>query len=230
MSNELQSYDLMKPQDSLQVANILQDFVKKTRLTTNIKGKEYANVEAWQFAASQLGLMPIVTQVIDKSSDGFIKYEAHANLTRLADGSVVSYGVAICTNKEQNKKFWDEYAICSMAQTRAVGKVCRNLLAWVMKAAGFETTPMEEMDQAIPVQEINDVPTKEERDLLKSLVFTSDLTDEEKESAFEAIDTCSSYKKFQAIEHKLEARQLSIDQIQNPSQKDINKHLKKVVG
>ena len=33
-----------------------------------------------------------------------------------------------------------------MAQTRAIGKAYRNLLAWLMKAAGFEATPAEEMD------------------------------------------------------------------------------------
>lgn len=78
--------------------------------------------------------------------------------------------------------------------------------------------------------EINDVPTNEERGLLKSLVYNSDLTDDEKDKAFEAIDTCNNYKLFEKIHHKLEARQLGIDQVKNPSQKDINGHLKKVVG
>ena len=32
-----------------------------------------------------------------------------------------------------------------MAQTRAIGKAYRNLLGWVMKLAGYETTPSEEM-------------------------------------------------------------------------------------
>jgi hypothetical protein len=36
-----------------------------------------------------------------------------------------------------------------MAQTRAIGKAYRNLLAWLMKAAGFEATPAEEMDFAV---------------------------------------------------------------------------------
>jgi hypothetical protein len=48
-----------------------------------------------------------------------------------------------------------------MAQTRAVGKAFRNQLAWLMKAAGFEATPAEEMDfvheekkPSRPVQEV----------------------------------------------------------------------------
>jgi hypothetical protein len=34
----------------------------------------------------------------------------------------------------------------SMAQTRAVGKAYRNILAWIIRAAGYEPTPAEEMD------------------------------------------------------------------------------------
>ena len=62
-----------------------------------------------------------------------------------------------------------------MAQTRAVGKAFRNQLAWLMKAAGFEATPAEEMDFAVeepkkpskPVVEVvaeivEDTPSKEE--------------------------------------------------------------------
>lgn len=34
----------------------------------------------------------------------------------------------------------------SMAQTRAIGKAYRNILAWIIRAAGYEPTPAEEMD------------------------------------------------------------------------------------
>jgi hypothetical protein len=86
----------------------------------------------------------------------------------------VSVGIAICSNKEGSKKFFDEYAILSMAQTRAVGKAFRNQLAWLMKAAGFEATPAEEMDfvheekkPSRPVQEVvaeilEEEPSREE--------------------------------------------------------------------
>ena len=33
-----------------------------------------------------------------------------------------------------------------MAQTRAIGKAYRNILAWIIRAAGYEPTPAEEMD------------------------------------------------------------------------------------
>ena len=54
-------------------------------------------------------------------------------------------GFATCSNKEHTKRSFADYAICSMAQTRAVGKAYRLSLGWLMKAAGYEATPAEEM-------------------------------------------------------------------------------------
>jgi hypothetical protein len=58
----------------------------------------------------------------------------------------VGAGFAICSNKESGKKFYQEFAIASMAQTRAIGKAYRNILAWIIRAAGYEPTPAEEME------------------------------------------------------------------------------------
>jgi phage recombination protein Bet len=90
----------------------------------------------------------------------------------------------------------------------------------------------EEMAQADKTEETTyeEVPTEQEKQLLKSLVYTSNMNDDEKEAAFLAIDACRNYKQFEKIEHRLQDRQPSIDEIPNPSQKDINKHMTKVVG
>lgn len=149
MSNELinnTSLDLSKPEQSLIVADTLQRFVKSKNLTSNIRGKEYPQVEAWQFAGSQLGLYPLLTEVNNLSNDNEIKFAAWVEIRRIADDRLMSRGYATCSNKESTKKLFDEYAICSMAQTRAEGKAFRMLLSWLMKAAGFESTPAEEMD------------------------------------------------------------------------------------
>jgi hypothetical protein len=130
----------------LSLSNELKRFVKDAHLVSNIKGKDYCNVEAWQMAGASLGLFPIITSVQDLSSEKEIKYMATCEVRSYQDNKLVSVGIAICSNKEGSKKFFDEYAILSMAQTRAVGKAFRNQLAWLMKAAGFEATPAEEMD------------------------------------------------------------------------------------
>jgi len=235
MSNELigqpKSFDLAAPQQAMQVAEILQRFVKEKKLTANIKGKEYPLVEAWCYAGSQLGLYPLLMCINDLSNDKEVKYQAEVEIRRLSDDKVMSRGIAVCSNKEASKRSFDEYAICSMAQTRAEGKAFRMLLSWIMKAAGFEATPAEEMDfaktQAEP--DFSDVPDEGERQMLRQLAYDSDLNAEEMEQAMTAIDLCSNYKTFEKIQHRLEIRRKPIDQVVNPSQKDINKHLKKSV-
>jgi hypothetical protein len=122
--------------------------IKEKGLSSNIQGKQFVNVEGWQFAGASLGLMPIITSTQDLSNETAIKYMATCEVRNITTGQLVATGIALCSNAEKTKRYFDEYAILSMAQTRAIGKAYRNLLAWLMKAAGFEATPAEEMDFA----------------------------------------------------------------------------------
>ena len=216
--------ELTKPNEALQVASTLQTFVTERKLTANIQGKNYPLVEAWQFAGSQLGLIPVVREVKNLSTDSELKYEAMVEVIRLTDSVVLSRGYAVCSNKENSKRRFDEYAIASMAQTRAVGKAYRNILAWLMKAAGFEATPAEEMDFN---QE--PIPSEEEKLMLQVMLNDTDMTIDEINLAKDAIKSCNDYKTYQKILYRLEIRKKPIDQIINPSQKDINIHLKKTI-
>ena len=51
--NALTHFDLAQPSQAIELAQVLQKFVKEKNLTTNIQGKQYPLVEAWQFAGSQ---------------------------------------------------------------------------------------------------------------------------------------------------------------------------------
>ena len=156
------SYELINKDSMLQLSNELSKLIREKGLSSNIQGKQFVNVEGWQFAGASLGLMPIITETKDLSNEGVIKYMATAEVRNINTGALVSTGIALCSNSEKTKRYFDEYAILSMAQTRAIGKAYRNLLAWLMKAAGFEATPAEEMDFAHdepkkpskPVQEV----------------------------------------------------------------------------
>jgi len=157
MSTEITKpvYDIVNKDSMLSLSNELAKLIKERGLTTSIKGKQYVNVEGWQFSGSALGLMPIITEVTDLTRRGEqpgqveFKYLAKCEVRKITTGEVVSTGIAICSSFEKTKSAFDEYAILSMAQTRAIGKAYRNLLAWLMKAAGFEATPAEEMDFAV---------------------------------------------------------------------------------
>lgn len=127
-------------------AQTLKQVIVEQKLYTNIQGKNYANVEAWQFTGGALKALPVVTELTDLSDETTIKYRAVVEIRRLDNAQVIASGFAICTNKERGKTNFDEYAIASMAQTRAIGKAYRTAFGWLMKLAGYETTPVEEMD------------------------------------------------------------------------------------
>ncbi|HEY4651252.1 MAG TPA: hypothetical protein VIG72_07545 [Pontibacter sp.] len=143
---KVESYDIAKSDETMHLAVDLAKFIKENRLFQNIQGKEYVNVEGWQYAGSRLGILPVVEHLVNISTDDEIKYQAKVNLLDLRSQQVVGAGFAICSNKEQGKKYYQEFAIASMAQTRAIGKAYRNILAWIIRAAGYEPTPAEEMD------------------------------------------------------------------------------------
>lgn len=152
--SRIESYDIAKSDETMHLAIDLAKFIKENKLYQNIQGKEYVNVEGWQYAGSRLGILPVVEHVINMSSDTELKYQAKVNLLNLRTEQVVGAGFAICSNKEQGKKFYQEFAIASMAQTRAIGKAYRNILAWMIRAAGYEATPAEEMDYTGNAQEV----------------------------------------------------------------------------
>ena len=137
------TYDLAKPTEVLEMAVVLKNLIIKQNLYTNIKGKNYAMVEGWQIAGFLTGLAVIVEEPKDLSNDKEVKWSCTAKI--YAGDKIVGVGYALCSNKEVIKKSFDEYAILSMAQTRAIGKAYRNKIGWVMKLAGYESTPSEEM-------------------------------------------------------------------------------------
>jgi hypothetical protein len=144
----VESYDIAKSDETLDLAKDLAKFIKDNKLSTQVQGKEFVNVEGWQYAGSRLGIVPIVEHVINVSdyAAGEIKYQAKVTLFDMRSQHTVGAGFAICSNKESGKRFYQEFAIASMAQTRAIGKAYRNILAWIIRAAGYEPTPAEEME------------------------------------------------------------------------------------
>ena len=141
-------FDIVNAESMLDLSKDLSRLIKEKGLSSNIQGKQFVNVEGWQFAGASLGLMPIITETTDMSKEDEIRYSAKCEVRNITTGQLMAVGMALCSNKEKTKRYFDEYAILSMAQTRAIGKAYRNLLAWLMKAAGFEATPAEEMDFA----------------------------------------------------------------------------------
>lgn len=127
------------------VADALKKVLVDRKLLSNIAGKEYVVVEGWQTLGSMLGVTAICTET-EKLPENK-GYKATVEARKISDGkTVVGRAVALCTRDEAQWKERDDYALLSMAQTRATSKALRGPLGFVVKLAGYEATPAEEMD------------------------------------------------------------------------------------
>ena len=141
--------NLTSPQAVVKFSNDLKQIIVDNKLYTPVKGKNFVNVEGWQIAGAFVGITPIVTKVENLSDGDCYKYRAEVKLVQYGSDTPIGYGVAICTNREANKRNFDEYAVCSMAQTRAISKAYRLAIGYLMKLAGYEATPAEEMQETM---------------------------------------------------------------------------------
>lgn len=141
------------------IAGPLADFIKKQRMSTRINDREYVLAEGWAFMGSMLGVFPNATRVSEvRDPEGaLLGFEAHVEL-RTRDGALVGGAIAECSWSERNWHDRDPFALKSMAQTRATGKAYRMAFGFVMKAAGYEATPAEEM--AVVIEPTAPAPRK----------------------------------------------------------------------
>ena len=93
-----------------------------------------------------LGVSPHVvwSRRLGTENGGAAGWEARAE-AKTVDGRVVGSAEAMVTRDERNWKNADDYALRSMAQTRAMSKALRGPLGFVITLAGRNPTPAEEM-------------------------------------------------------------------------------------
>lgn len=138
-------YDMGKPVEAVQVAMLLKNIIIQQRLFVEIRGKNFVTIEGWQLAGFLTGMDVVVEEPKNISTPNEVKYSAVAKLYK--GDKVVGIGYAVCSSKEALKKGFDEYAILSMVQTRCISKAYRNKIGFIMKLAGFQGTPAEEMQK-----------------------------------------------------------------------------------
>jgi len=123
-------------------AMILKDVIEQQKLYVEIKDRKYVRVEGWQVLGALLRCKAVITKV-EELKNG---WQAEAEIYN-AKGELVSRAIARCTRDEKNWKDRDDYAILSMAQTRAIAKAYRLGFSWILSLAGYEPLPAEEVDE-----------------------------------------------------------------------------------
>lgn len=123
-------------------ADMLAKLVKAKNLSVAIQGRHYVRVEGWTCLGSLCGVFPSVPAGgLQQLENGWrARVEA-----RTLTGALVGAAEAICLRSERSWANRDDYALCSMAQTRATSKALRQPLGFIMALAGYEATPAEEM-------------------------------------------------------------------------------------
>lgn len=130
-------------------ASAVGKVIKDQHLYNTIEGHDYVRVEGWTTLARSYELAPDIEWTRPNEEGG---HTARARLVNMRTGEACSHAEAECGTPGDGKQWIGaaSYAQKSMAQTRAVSKVCRMALSWVIVLAGYEPTPAEEMDGVKP--------------------------------------------------------------------------------
>lgn len=171
-------------------------------------------VEAVKPIINQAGYyLTLSDEVVEVGGRVYIKATA-----TLSDGTNTYQSTAFA-REEEVKKGMDAAQITGSASSYA-RKIALNGL--------FAIDDTKDSDATNNHDDIDDVPTENERQILRNLVFNSTLDETGRELAFSSIEACTDYKKYQQLQFGLEALQTPLDQIVNPNQKDISTHIKKL--
>lgn len=129
---------------SVEIANAVREGVLGQ--TIEIQGKKYIQSPGWAMMANAFGFV-VSGGEVKKEGEGFV---AKAYLKRVDNGVVVAEAEGFCDRTEPRWKSAPEYAVRSMAQTRAASKVCKMALASCVPLMGVKNlsvTPAEEVPE-----------------------------------------------------------------------------------
>jgi len=129
------------------VASSLKNVIQSQGLAIEIKNKkgktnEYVTAEGWEVLGTMLGCTPYVEEVVEIPNEHKHKFMYKATVSIRQGDTILSRASAMA---ERNDRQSDRPSVYSMAQTRALGKAYRMALSWIVKMAGYQPTPAEEM-------------------------------------------------------------------------------------
>ena len=108
-------------------------------------GSVYLRAEAWLYLAHLKGVTPSV-EIVPVYGD-FGNSVRCTSVCKLynKDGEEVSQAAMTASKNEVFLKDLDDYAVIGMAQTRSITRCLRNVYGYVVRGAGFESTPAVEV-------------------------------------------------------------------------------------
>jgi hypothetical protein len=124
-----------------EIAKELVGVIRQRHLAVKIGQGEHLKADAWTTLGGMVGVVPIVEWTRPLEGGG---WEARVQ-ARTLDGRLVGAAESMCSRSEGMWAKRDDYALRSMAQTRAISRALRAPLGQIVTLAGYETTAAEEM-------------------------------------------------------------------------------------
>jgi hypothetical protein len=139
------------------IAKVLKKVITDQKMAIRIGSSEYIKVEGWTTLGALLGVFPKVEYTRELTDgEGVSEGWEAAVVVVNSQGVEIGRAEAECLRAEKNWNSRDDFALRSMAQTRAMGKALRMPLGWIAVMSGFEATPAEEMPAQAPPKD--DIP------------------------------------------------------------------------
>lgn len=128
------------------MAEALMQVIEKAHgLAVDIRGRRYLRVEAWMTLAAFVQASVGIEEVAPlPDGQGYVAWA----VVTARDGRRLARAQASCSRDEEAWAERPDYAVRSMAETRAAAKALRLAFAHVPVLAGFEATPAEEVEGA----------------------------------------------------------------------------------
>lgn len=131
---------------AVQIADTLTDVLRDRGMTQKFGQGEHVKTEGWQLAGSLIGFTTEELGV-EELPDG--SFAAKVGLKSIATGRMVASASGYCGSDEKTWGGKPKYARRGMAITRAIGRVYAQNFRWLIRLAGYEGTPAEEMPDVV---------------------------------------------------------------------------------
>lgn len=125
-------------------AKALAKVVNQQKLFTQIGQSKHIRVEGWQTLGAMTGVFAIgegEPEPVEINGVGGFK----ATVVATRNGEIIGRATAYCMRDEERWSKQPTHAVASMAQTRATSKALKGPLGFIVKLAGYSSTPAEEM-------------------------------------------------------------------------------------
>lgn len=140
------------------IAKHLKKAIQECNMVQSYGDRSHVTIDGWNMLGEMVGIVPD-EEVVQETKPG--EWYAKVVLRNKYSGEILSHGSAIASKEEAGKSKLRGNQIRSTAITLATVKAYRMKFSWILKLAGYEGTPAEEMEGVFETNESKSKPISE---------------------------------------------------------------------